>query len=311
MKFISKPADAAVEGDLMVMPKRSSLCFTSVGTLRKFGMSIGDTCRSQNETRLVRRTMLADRTVTLFLVVEVTRTEAPDDENSLTLTSTDLGETPRGRLQMAKLFPLSDGLDVKWAAAYDAVLEHKVWQTLMEGREMSPFNLARTWRGPDLKMRAWKPEVLDTAWDQYRHVPSLRGNPLDPKTPCTVPSWTGAFPEWVSPDIPTGPFATDGLIFGNKLLWMPRTAVRELGKRGMYVARPDAGMADHLVRRAASTFARIVLEKCGTSLRLADALQAALKRDKSNMADAMRNMAAWTRRLETGSSAAEKEIKKL
>lgn len=311
MKFISRPADAAVAGDLMVMPKRSSLRFTSVGTLRKFGMSIGDTCRSQNETRLVRSTMLADRTVTLFLVVDVTRMEAPDDENSLTLTSTDLGETPRGKLQTVKLFPLRNGFDIKWASAYDAVLEHKVWQTLMEGREMSPFNLARSWKGPDLKVRAWKPEVLNTAWDQYRHAPSLRGNPLDPKITYPVPTWCGAFPEWVAPDIPTGPFATDGLVFGNELLWMPRTAVRELGKRGMYVAKPDARMADHLVRRAASMFARITLERCGTSLKLADALVAALRRDKSNMADAMRKMAAWTRRLEAGSSAAEKEIKKL
>lgn len=309
MKFISRSADAAAVGDLMVMPKRASLRFTSVATLRKFGMSIGDTCRSQNRTATVRDAMLAGRTTTLFLVVDALRAQVPDDASSLTLTSEDLGETPRGRLQSVRLLPLERGFDVKWASMYNTVLEDEVWRRLMDGREASPFNLASSWRSQNPpKTRAWKPETLDFLWDRYRMRDCpLKGNPLDASTP----SWTGAYPEWARPDLPTGPFTTDGLVYSDRFLRLPETAVKALGARGVYVAKPDAEMADYLVRRAASVFAKVVLGRCGTSLRLADALMAALKRDKTNMADAMKRMAAHARRLDAGSSAAAREIKRL
>ncbi len=306
MKFIQKVADAVTVGDLMVMPKRASLRFTSVRTLQNFGMSIGDTCRSQNKTDVVRETMLADRKTTLFLVVDTMRMQASDNESCLTLTSTDLGETPRGRLQSVRLFPIRE-FNVEWASVYDTTFSHEVWLRLMDGREASPFNLSDRWQSPNQpKSRAWKPETLDVLWDRYR-ICQLKGNPLEVSS---APHWAGASPERVRAGEPTGPFAT-GLVFSDRFLRLPEMTVRELGKRGMYVARPDAEMADYLARRAASVFARIILERCGTSLKLADALVAALRRDKTNMADAMKKMAAHTRRLEVGSSAAEKEMKKL
>lgn len=279
--------EKARAGDFLLFPKGVRALNLKPGTLAKYGLSVGETSRSDNSWDVVRKWMSRqDLDARLFMVAGPQYMAAPsDNELMLSLDATVMGVREDPSIRIASLVPFGPAMwsMKQWAACWDDVHDGAVRKALAgkmgadavlcngsSGREHQDEYASQVWDTNDALSGA--PSGADVSDDWFptigRGSEEIDASAFDLPT---VARWDGC--GWGS--------KRSRILFKSGFL-------SKLASKGAQVLRPTAEfvslVTDELVSWWCAELSCRFMQRANASRRYLDGLKADMKRDRARSA---------------------------
>lgn len=276
--------EKARAGDFLLFPKGVRTLNLKPRTFAKYGLSVGDTCRSDNAWHIVRDWLSRrDLNARMFMVAGPQYRPAPSDEElMLSLDATVMGNREDPSIRIASLVPFGAAMwsMKQWAACWDDVHDGIVRKTLA-GKMGADAALCNDQRHRD----EYASQVWDTN-DTLSGVPRV-ADVSDDWFP-TLGRGSGEIDESAF-DLPTIAH-WDGCGWGSKRsrILFKSGFLSKLASKGAQVLRPTAEfvslVTDELVSWWCAELSCRFTQRANASRRFLDGLKADMKRDRARSA---------------------------